>query len=244
MIHRARPPSDGSREPRIPQNRQKGCADRPLRPRRVERPVKLREPEGRASTAFTASPLRSGVPASTPPVRRRLGADIAARGLETRIMSLEEISARAARGRPSRAAAPGSAARPPWRRRGELPANGRLTITDPHNLSAILAAFSALRHHRAPFGPSPGPGEVRLGRGSRAYTICSVTNLGSRALAELGDMGYSREVGLKRRNRAALGETLSHPLGVGPGRGGRTEALKTSRAVRSVLLLDICRYEP
>ena len=140
---------------------------------------------------------------ATPAAAERLGPEIAARGLETRIMSLEEISARSPRDAvhqglllEARPLAPIDVA--------ELPANGLVLvldqITDPHNVGAILrtaAAFAVdalvtTERHSPEFA---GALAKSASGGLEHVPICSVPNL-ARALAELGDMGYWR-IGLE-----------------------------------------------
>jgi 23S rRNA (guanosine2251-2'-O)-methyltransferase len=156
---------------------------------------------------------------ATPAAAERLGAEIAARGLETRIMSPEEISARSPRDAvhqglllEARPLAPIDVA--------ELPANGLVLvldqITDPHNVGAILrtaAAFAVdalvtTERHSPEFA---GALAKSASGGLEHVPICSVTNL-ARALAEMGDMGYWR-IGLDSEAPAQLAdETISRPL--------------------------------
>ena len=156
---------------------------------------------------------------ATAAAAERLGAEIAARGLETRIMGLEEISARAPREAvhqglllEARPLAPIDVA--------ELPANGLVLvldqITDPHNFGAILrtaAAFAVdalvtTERHSPEFG---GALAKSASGGLEHVPICSVTNL-ARALQEMGDMGYWR-IGLDSEAQGLLtGETLTRPL--------------------------------
>jgi 23S rRNA (guanosine2251-2'-O)-methyltransferase len=156
---------------------------------------------------------------ATPAAAERLGAEIAARGLETRIMSPEEISARSPRDAvhqglllEARPLAPIDVA--------ELPANGLVLvldqITDPHNVGAILrtaAAFAVgalvtTERHSPEFA---GALAKSASGGLEHVPICSVPNL-ARALAEMGDMGYWR-IGLDSEAPAQLtDETISRPL--------------------------------
>ena len=156
---------------------------------------------------------------ATAAAAERLGPEIAARGLETRIMSQEEISARAAREAvhqglllEARPLAPIDIA--------DLPANGLVLvldqITDPHNVGAILRTAAAFavdalvtteRH-----SPELGGALAKSASGGLEHVpICSVPNL-ARALAEIGDMGYSR-IGLDSEAEILLtDEPLSRPL--------------------------------
>ena len=136
---------------------------------------------------------------ATAAAAERLGAEIAARGLEIRIMAPEEISARSPREAvhqglllEARPLTPIDIA--------ELPANGLVLvldqITDPHNVGAILrtgAAFAVdalvtTERHSPDFA---GALAKSASGGLEHVPICSVTNL-ARALAEMGDMGYWR----------------------------------------------------
>jgi 23S rRNA (guanosine2251-2'-O)-methyltransferase len=156
---------------------------------------------------------------ATPAAAERLAIEIAARGLETRIMSPEEISARSPRDAvhqglllEARPLAPIDVA--------ELPANGLVLvldqITDPHNVGAILrtaAAFAVdalvtTERHSPEFAGALAKSACG---GLEHVPICSVTNL-ARALAEMGDMGYWR-IGLDSEAPAQLtDETISRPL--------------------------------
>ncbi|HEY1780983.1 MAG TPA: RNA methyltransferase [Roseiarcus sp.] len=156
---------------------------------------------------------------ATAAAAERLGAEIAARGLETRIMSLEEISARAPREAvhqglllEARPLAPIDVA--------ELPANGLVLvldqITDPHNVGAILrtaAAFAVdalvtTERHSPEFA---GALAKSASGGLEHVPICAVTNL-ARALQEMGDMGYWR-IGLDSEAPGRLTDgTLARPL--------------------------------
>src|ERR1700678_4232351 len=156
---------------------------------------------------------------ATAAAAERLGAEIAARGLETRIMSLEEISARAPREAvhqglllEARPLAPIDVA--------ELPANGLVLvldqITDPHNVGAILrtaAAFAAdalvtTERHSPEF---TGALAKSASGGLEHVPICSVVNL-ARALGEMGEAGYLR-VGLDSDGPQTLeAAVLSRPM--------------------------------
>jgi 23S rRNA (guanosine2251-2'-O)-methyltransferase len=156
---------------------------------------------------------------ATPPAAERLGAEIAARGLETRIMSAEEISARTPREAvhqglllEARPLAPIDVS--------ELPPNGLALvldqITDPHNVGAILrtaAAFAVdalvtTERHSPDFA---GALAKSASGGLEHVPVCAVPNL-ARALEEMGDMGYWR-IGLDSEAQALLtDETLTRPL--------------------------------
>ncbi|MGB7973782.1 MAG: 23S rRNA (guanosine(2251)-2'-O)-methyltransferase RlmB [Roseiarcus sp.] len=156
---------------------------------------------------------------ATAAAAERLSGEIAARGLETRIMSPEDISARAPREAvhqglllEARPLAPIEVA--------DLPANGLALvldqITDPHNVGAILrtgAAFAVdalvtTERHSPDFA---GALAKSASGGLEHVPICSVTNL-ARALAEMGDMGYWR-IGLDSEASDQFAkETISRPL--------------------------------
>ena len=176
---------------------------------------------------------------ATPAAAERLGAEIAARGLETRIMSPEEISARAPREAvhqglllEARPLAPIDVA--------ELPANGLVLvldqITDPHNVGAILrtaAAFAVdalvtTERHSPEFA---GALAKSASGGLEHVPICSVANL-ARALQEMGDMGYWR-IGLDSEAQGAAHRRDAHaPAGAGSWRGGQRLAKADARAMR------------
>jgi 23S rRNA (guanosine2251-2'-O)-methyltransferase len=165
---------------------------------------------------------------ATPAAAERLSAEIAARGLETRIMTLEEISARAPREAvhqglllEARPLTPIDVA--------ELPANGLVLvldqITDPHNVGAILrtgAAFAVdalvtTERHSPDFA---GALAKSASGGLEYVPICSVTNL-ARALAEMGDVGYQR-IGLDSEAPIRLSDAaLSRPLALVLGAEGK-----------------------
>ena len=176
---------------------------------------------------------------ATAAAAERLGAEIAARGLETRIMSLEEISARAPREAvhqglllEARPLAPIDVA--------DLPANGLVLvldqITDPHNVGAILrtaAAFAVdalvtTERHSPEFA---GALAKSASGGLEHVPICSVPNL-ARALAEMGDMGYWR-IGLELGGGGPAHRRDAHaPAGAGSWRGGQRLAKADARAMR------------
>ena len=156
---------------------------------------------------------------ATAAAAERLAADIAARGLETRILTPEEIALRAPRGAAhqgllleARPLAPIDVS--------ELPADGLVVVldqvTDPHNVGAILrtcAAFAVdalvtTERHTPEFA---GALAKSASGGLEHVPICSVTNL-ARAMGELGDLGYWR-VGLDSEAPATLQATrLERPL--------------------------------
>jgi len=236
---RSSPPTDGSRKP----PRAAGAATRretaapqpPGRPPRFERADERREAKVSRIYGFHSVAAALKAPRrelirlyATPAAADRLSADIAARGLETRIVSPEEISARAPREAvhqglllEARPLAPIDVA--------ELATNGLVLvldqITDPRNVGAILrtaAAFAVdalvtTERHSPEFA---GALAKSASGGLEHVPICSVTNL-ARALAEMGDMGYWR-IGLDSDAPARLSdETLSRPLALVLGAEGR-----------------------
>jgi 23S rRNA (guanosine2251-2'-O)-methyltransferase len=165
---------------------------------------------------------------ATAAAAERLQPEIAARGIEVRIMSLEEIAARA----PREAVHQGVLleARPlaPIHL-SELPANGLVIvldqITDPHNVGAILrtaAAFAVdalvtTERHSPEFS---GALAKSASGGLEHVPICTVVNL-ARALDEMGDMGYLR-VGLDSEGPVPLARVaLSRPLALVLGAEGK-----------------------
>ena len=226
---RSKPPALGSRKPSPAGQTRASTTGRPAAgPASRDRPSERRE--ARVSLIYGFHSVVAALQAprrelirlyATPAAAERLGAEIAARGLETRIMSPEEISARAPREAvhqglllEARPLAPIDVA--------ELPPNGLVLvldqITDPHNVGAILrtgAAFAVdalvtTERHSPEFA---GALAKSASGGLEHVPICSVANL-ARALAEMGDMGYWR-IGLDSEAPGRLtGETLTRPLAV------------------------------
>jgi 23S rRNA (guanosine2251-2'-O)-methyltransferase len=165
---------------------------------------------------------------ATPAAAERLGAETASRGVETRIVSADEISALSPRDAvhqgvllEARPLAPIDVS--------ELPANGLVLvldqITDPHNVGAILrtaAAFAVdalvtTERHSPEFA---GALAKSASGGLEHVPVCSVPNL-ARALAEMGDMGYWR-IGLDSEAPVRLtDEALKRPLALVLGAEGR-----------------------
>jgi 23S rRNA (guanosine2251-2'-O)-methyltransferase len=156
---------------------------------------------------------------ATTAAAERLKAEIDARGVETRILSLADISARAPRDAvhqglllEARPLEPVDVS--------ELPARGLVVvldqITDPHNVGAILrtaAAFAVdalvtTERHSPEFSGTLAKSACG---GLEHVPICTVTNL-ARALTEMGEMGYLR-VGLDSEAPAPLDAVpLTRPL--------------------------------
>jgi 23S rRNA (guanosine2251-2'-O)-methyltransferase len=165
---------------------------------------------------------------ATAAAAERLQLEIATRGVEVRIMSLEEIAARAPREAvhqgvllEARPLAPIDLS--------ELPANGLVIvldqITDPHNVGAILrtaAAFAVdalvtTERHSPEFS---GALAKSASGGLEHVPICTVVNLAC-ALDEMGDMGYLR-VGLDSEGPVPLARVaLSRPLALVLGAEGK-----------------------
>ncbi|HYA74506.1 MAG TPA: 23S rRNA (guanosine(2251)-2'-O)-methyltransferase RlmB [Roseiarcus sp.] len=156
---------------------------------------------------------------ATAAAAEKLAAEIAARGLETRILEPNEIALRA----PREAVHQGLLleARPlePIDI-SELPAKGLVVVldqvTDPHNVGAILRTCAAYavdalvttERHSPEF---TGALAKSASGGLEHVPICSVANL-ARALGELGDLGYWR-VGLDSEAPQTLAAArLARPL--------------------------------
>ncbi len=165
---------------------------------------------------------------ATAAAAERLKAEIDERGLETRVMSLEEIARLSPRDAvhqgvllEARPLAPIDLS--------DLPANGLVLvldqITDPHNVGAILrtaAAFAVdalvtTERHSPEFS---GALAKSASGGLEHVPIASVVNL-AQALAELGDMGFLR-VGLDSEAPATIDAVpLARPLALVFGAEGK-----------------------
>jgi 23S rRNA (guanosine2251-2'-O)-methyltransferase len=183
---------------------------------------------------------------ATAAAAERLQPDIAARGLEVRIMSLEEIAARAPREAvhqgvllEARPLAPIDIS--------ELPEKGLVIvldqITDPHNVGAILrtaAAFAVdalvtTERHSPEFS---GALAKSASGGLEHVPVCTVTNL-ARALDEMGDMGYLR-VGLDSEGPVALARVaLTRPLALALGAEGKGLRRLTRERCDALARLDL-----
>ncbi len=183
---------------------------------------------------------------ATAAAAERLQPEIALRGVETQIMTTEEIAARAPREAvhqgvllEARPLAPIDIS--------ELPPKGLVLvldqITDPHNVGAILrtaAAFAVdalvtTERHSPEFS---GALAKSASGGLEHVPVCSVTNL-ARALAEMGDMGYLR-VGLDLEGPVPLGRvTLSRPLALVLGAEGKGMRRLTRESCDVLARLDL-----
>ena len=156
---------------------------------------------------------------ATAAAAERLATEIAARGLETRILAPEEIGRRAPRGAVHQGLLLEARPLEPIDI-SQVPAEGLVValdqVTDPHNVGAILRACAAFavdalvttERHSPEFA---GALAKSASGGLEHVPICSVPNL-SRALADLGDLGYWR-VGLDSQAAQTLDATrLDRPL--------------------------------
>jgi 23S rRNA (guanosine2251-2'-O)-methyltransferase len=165
---------------------------------------------------------------ATPAAAERLHADIAARGVETVILSNEEIALRVPREAvhqgvllEARPLAPIDIS--------ELPERGLIVVldqvTDPHNVGAILrsaAAFAvdALVTTERHTPELAGALAKSASGGLEHVAICSVANL-ARAMGEIGAMGYWR-VGLDSEGPQTLEDSeLALPLALVLGAEGK-----------------------
>ncbi|HXW19986.1 MAG TPA: RNA methyltransferase [Roseiarcus sp.] len=158
----------------------------------------------------------------------RLASEAAARGIETVVLTSEEISRRAPREAVHQGALLEARPLAPIDL-SELPDAGLVVVldqvTDPHNVGAILrtsAAFAvdALVTTERHSPQLTGALTKSASGGLEHVPICSVVNL-ARAMQELGDRGYQR-VGFDSEASQALGAlTLSRPLALAFGAEGR-----------------------
>jgi 23S rRNA (guanosine2251-2'-O)-methyltransferase len=156
---------------------------------------------------------------ATSAAAERLTAEIAARGVETKIVTAEEVGARLPRDAVHQGLMLEARPLEPIDI-SELPATGLVLaldqVTDPHNVGAILrtaAAFAVdalitTERHSPEFS---GALAKSASGGLEHVPICTVTNL-ARALDELGDLGYFR-IGLDSEAPSSLGAlALTRPL--------------------------------
>jgi 23S rRNA (guanosine2251-2'-O)-methyltransferase len=233
------PPLESRKPPASPRDRTKtqgaNIAQPPARSVRSDRPGERREAKVSLIYGFHSVAAALKAPRrelirlyATAAAAERLGEEIAARGLELRIMAPEEISARSPRDAVHQGllleARPLAAIDI-----AELPANGLVLvldqITDPHNVGAILrtaAAFAVdalvtTERHSPDFA---GALAKSASGGLEHVPICSVPNL-ARSLADLGDMGYWR-IGLDSEAASPLTDgPLSRPLALVLGAEGK-----------------------
>jgi 23S rRNA (guanosine2251-2'-O)-methyltransferase len=224
-------PGSDPRRARPPKPKRPALAATPEVLRTPDRPHGKRDPDVARIYGFHSVEAALKAPRrdlirlyATAAAAERLKAEIGARGVETRILSLEEVAQRAPRGAvhqgvvlEARPLAPIDVS--------ELPARGLVVvldqITDPHNVGAILrtaAAFAVdalvtTERHSPEFS---GALAKSASGGLEHVPVCTVTNL-ARALAEMGDMGYLR-VGLDSEAPAPLEAIpLARPLALALG---------------------------
>ncbi|RBP07286.1 23S rRNA (guanosine2251-2'-O)-methyltransferase [Roseiarcus fermentans] len=223
----------GAEPPRTSDERRPGAAKPRAAPqpaaeagRARDRPRERREPDVARIYGFHSVEAALNAPRrelirlyATAAAAERLKAAIDARGVETRIVGLEEVAGRLPRDSvhqgvllEARPLAPIDVS--------ELPARGLVLvldqITDPHNVGAIFrtaAAFAVdavvTTERHAP--ELSGALAKSASGGLEHVPICSVTNL-SRALTEMGEMGYQR-VGLDSEAPTTLDAIpLARPL--------------------------------
>jgi 23S rRNA (guanosine2251-2'-O)-methyltransferase len=194
------------------------------RPRRPERPsggAEFSRLYGyHAVTAALAAPRRKLIRLyATAAAAERLGAEIARRGVEVRILTGEEIAERLPRDAVHQGLLLEAEPLAPLDI-SELPERGFVValdqVTDPHNVGAIVrtcAAFAVdalltTERHSPEFS---GLLAKAASGGLEHVPVCSVVNL-SRALEELGEMGYWR-VGLDSDASEVFGaKPLTRPL--------------------------------
>src|ERR1700729_1606384 len=227
---RPSPPSSRSREPPpgVGRRTRTQAAEPGQAPARAPRDRPSERSEAKVSLIYGFHSVAAALKAprrelirlyATAAAADRLSGEIAARGLETRIMTPEDISARSPREAvhqglllEARPLAPIDIA--------ELPERGLVIVldqvTDPHNVGAILrtgAAFAVdalvtTERHSPEFS---GALAKSASGGLEHVPICSVVNL-ARALDELGDLGYWR-IGLDSEAAGLLADArLERPL--------------------------------
>jgi len=183
---------------------------------------------------------------ATPAAAERLGAEIARRGVETRIVTAEEIAARLPRDAVHQGVLLEAEPLQPIDI-SELPEKGLVIVldqvTDPHNVGAILrtcAAFAVdavitTERHSPEFS---GVLAKAASGGLEHVPISTVTNL-ARAMEELGDLGYWR-VGLDSEAPAILGaQPLSRPLALALGAEDRGLRRLTREKCDALARLDL-----
>jgi 23S rRNA (guanosine2251-2'-O)-methyltransferase len=200
-----------------------------------------------AVSAALAAPRRRLVRLyATPAAAERLGAEIARRGVETRLVTAEEIAARLPRDAVHQGVLLEAEPLQPIDV-SELPEKGLVVVldqvTDPHNVGAILrtcAAFAVdavitTERHSPEFS---GVLAKAASGGLEHVPISTVTNL-ARAMDELGDLGYWR-VGLDSEAPAILGATpLSRPLALALGAEDRGLRRLTREKCDALARLDL-----
>jgi 23S rRNA (guanosine2251-2'-O)-methyltransferase len=221
------PRRDGPRPPQqAPQPRKP--APGPERQARRPKPHEPREGNKDVSRLYGFHPVSAALRAprrklirlyATAAAAERLASEISARGVETKIVTAEEIAQRLPRDAVHQGLLLEARALEPIDI-SELPEKGLVLaldqVTDPHNVGAILRTGAAYgvdglivtERHSPEFA---GALAKSASGGLEHVPLCSVVNL-SRALEELGDMGYQR-VGLDSDAPATFDELeLQRPL--------------------------------
>ncbi|MGA2041952.1 MAG: RNA methyltransferase [Roseiarcus sp.] len=183
---------------------------------------------------------------ATAAAAQRLGAEIAARGVETLIVTAEEIAARAPRAAIHQGVLLEARPLEPIDL-SDLPARGLVVVldqvTDPHNVGAILRSAAAYavdalvttERHSPDFS---GALAKSASGGLEHVAICRVTNL-ARALREIGEIGYLR-VGLDSDGAERLeAAALSRPLALVLGAEGRGLRRLTRENCDMIVRLDV-----
>jgi 23S rRNA (guanosine2251-2'-O)-methyltransferase len=222
-----RPPSEASKRSNKDQNPLRST-ERPIR--RDARPSDVAQIYGFHSVAAALrAPRRKLIRLyATQAAAERLSAEIAARGVETLILSLDEIALRAPREAVHQGVLLDARPLEPIDL-SELPARGLVVVldqvTDPHNVGAILRSAAAFavdalvttERHSPEF---TGALTKSASGGLEHVPICSVTNL-ARAMGEIGEMGYLR-VGLDSEGPQSLEDAvLSRPMALALGAEGK-----------------------
>jgi 23S rRNA (guanosine2251-2'-O)-methyltransferase len=232
----AAPSSQGVRRP-APEGAPKRPAKDQRSPRSAERPHRRETRPSDVAQIYGFHSVGAALRAprrklirlyATQAAAERLSAEIAARGVETLILSQEEIAMRAPREAVHQGVLLDARPLEPIEL-SELPARGLVVVldqvTDPHNVGAILRSAAAFavdalvttERHSPEF---TGALTKSASGGLEHVAICSVTNL-ARAMGELGEMGYLR-VGLDSEGPQSLEDAvLSRPMALALGAEGK-----------------------
>jgi 23S rRNA (guanosine2251-2'-O)-methyltransferase len=223
-----RPAAEAGSERSTKDQRPARSAEKPIR--RDARPSDVAQIYGFHSVAAALrAPRRKLIRLyATEAAAERLSAEIASRGVETLILSLEEIALRAPREAVHQGVLLDARPLEPIDL-SDLPARGLVVVldqvTDPHNVGAILRSAAAFgvdalvttERHSPQF---TGALTKSASGGLEHVPICSVTNL-ARAMGEIGEMGYLR-VGLDSEGPQSLEDAvLSRPMALALGAEGK-----------------------